>query len=111
MTDAVARSDYDVTIQHEPEHFLYGAWIGDLQVGHLDYKLVGKRVVLLSTKVAPAYRHHGIGTELIGAVLDDIRTTGKKITIICPVVRTYITGHPQYEDLTDPVHPGVPKEG
>jgi uncharacterized protein len=106
-SDAVAHSDYDVTVQHLPDEHHYAAWINSTQVGHLDYKFVGKRIALLSTQVTPEYRHHGVATELIGATLEDIRTTGKKITIICPVVRAFINQYPQYEDMIDPVHPGV----
>jgi predicted GNAT family acetyltransferase len=107
-----ARSDYELTIEHSPENQVYVARIDGEQIGHLDYKLVGaaRRFALLSTKVGPQFQRHGVGTHLIGAVLDDIRTTGKTITIVCPVVRTFITRHPQYEDLIDPVHPGGVRE-
>jgi predicted GNAT family acetyltransferase len=106
-SDAVAHSDYDVTVQHLPDQRRYAAWINPIQVGHLDYKFVGKRIALLSTEVTPEYRHHGVATELIGATLEDIRTTGKKITVICPVVRAFINHYPQYEDMIDLEHPGV----
>jgi predicted GNAT family acetyltransferase len=84
-----ARSDYELTIEHSPENQVYVARVDGKQIGHLDYKLVGgaRRFAPLSTKVAPQFQHHGVGTHLIGAVLDDVRTTGKAII--------------------DPVHPGV----
>jgi GNAT superfamily N-acetyltransferase len=61
---------------------------------------------LLSTWVNPAYRNHRVATELVARVLDEIRETGKKITIICPVVGEFIARNPQYLDLIDKVHPG-----
>jgi predicted GNAT family acetyltransferase len=38
--------------------------------------------------------------------LDDIRAKGKKVTILCPLVASFIAGHPEYADLVDPEHPG-----
>ena len=60
-----------------------------------------------STAVLPEYRDHGVAAELIAKALDDIRASGKKVTVICPIVRTVIDHHPQYEDLIDKEHPGV----
>jgi predicted GNAT family acetyltransferase len=106
-SDAVARSSDDVTLQHLPDEHLYAAWVNSAHVGHLHYRVVPRRIILLSTEVAPAYRHRGIATELIRATLDDVRTTDKRITIICPVVRAFINQHPHYEDMIDPILPGV----
>jgi len=61
---------------------------------------------LLSTWVNHAYRNHRVATELVARVLDEIRESGKKITIICPVVGEFIARNPEYLDLIDKVHPG-----
>jgi predicted GNAT family acetyltransferase len=73
----------------------------------LTYKIVGHRFVLLSTSVVPGFRKHGIATELIAHVLDDIRGSGRTVTIICPAVREFMDHYPQYEDLLDKNRPGV----
>jgi predicted GNAT family acetyltransferase len=65
--------------------------------------------VLLATSVLPEYRKQGIATELIRRVLDDVRTQGKTVTIMCPIVRTSMEHNPEYADLIDPEHPGVTK--
>jgi uncharacterized protein len=65
--------------------------------------------VLLATSVFPEFRKQGIATELIRRVLDDVRTQGKTVTIMCPIVRTFIEHNPGYADLIDPKHPGVTK--
>jgi predicted GNAT family acetyltransferase len=57
--------------------------------------------------VLPAYRDHGVAAELIAKALDDIRGTGKTVTVTCPIVRRMIDHYPQYEDLVDKIHPGV----
>ena len=44
-------------------------------------------------------------------VVDEVRAQGKTMTIICPIVRTFIDNHPLYEDLDDLKHPGVKNVG
>jgi GCN5-related N-acetyl-transferase len=62
--------------------------------------------VLLTTWVDPAFRHNRVAKELIARVLNEVRESGKKITVICPVVGEFIGRHPEYLDLIDKVHPG-----
>ncbi|MGH8965171.1 MAG: N-acetyltransferase, partial [Actinomycetes bacterium] len=51
-------------------------------------------------------RHNRVAEELIARALDDVRESGKKITVVCPVVGEFIARHPEYLDLIDKVHPG-----
>jgi predicted GNAT family acetyltransferase len=102
----IEESSWDLDVQKDEEHSRWIATLGADAIGELSYKFAGNRVVLLTTWVDPAYRNNRVATELISAVLDEIRQTGKKITIICPVVGTFIQRNPQYVDLIDPVHPG-----
>jgi predicted GNAT family acetyltransferase len=103
----VPTSDYPINVVHDFEQHSYGAWLGQEQVAYLSYRLVGRRVALWSTAVLPAYRKRGVATELIARALDDIRASGRTVTVICPVVREMINHYPQYEDLVDKEHPGV----
>jgi hypothetical protein len=63
--------------------------------------------VLLYTWADPVYRQNRVATELVASVLDEIRESGKKITIICRVVGEFIARNPEYLDLIDKVHPGA----
>jgi predicted GNAT family acetyltransferase len=86
-----------------------GRWIAALgaeAIAELSYRFVGGRVVLLTTWVDPAARHNRVATELIAHVLNEVRESGKKITVICPVVGEFIARRPEYRDLIDKVHPG-----
>lgn len=86
-----------------------GRWIATLgadAIAELSYRFVGGRVVLLTTWVGPAFRHNRVAKELIARVLNEVRESGKKITVICPVVGEFIARHPEYLDLIDKVHPG-----
>jgi predicted GNAT family acetyltransferase len=90
----------------EPERNRWAAKVGAEAIGTLTYQFAGERYVLISTHVADAYRHQGLATKLAIRALDDIRSTGRRITVICPFVGDVIARHPKYFDLVDPVHPG-----
>lgn len=99
-------SGWELDVINDDERGRWIAALGAEAIGELTYRFVGGRVVLLSTWVSHAYRKHGVATELIGRVLDEIRPTGKKVTIICPVVGEFIARNTQYLDLIDKIHPG-----
>lgn len=101
------RSDWELDIVNDAEHLRWEAVLNEDTVAELTYRYVGGRIVLLSTWVAHPYRRQGIATELIARVLNEIRETGQKITIICPVVGEFIARNPEYADLIDSVHPGA----
>lgn len=99
-------SEWELDVINDDERGRWIAALGAEAIGELTYRFVGGRVVLLSTWVSHAYRNHGVATELISRVLDEIRPSGKKITIICPVVGEFIARNPQFLDLIDKTHPG-----
>jgi quinol monooxygenase YgiN/predicted GNAT family acetyltransferase len=95
-----------LVVRENIESQTYDALLGDEIVGTLLYEREGPRLVLTHTAVQNRYQHQGIATTLIGGALDGIRSKGKKVTILCPLVATFIAGHPDYADLVDPEHPG-----
>jgi predicted GNAT family acetyltransferase len=99
-------SSWELDVINDTERGRWIAALGAEAIGELTYRFVGGRVVLLSTWVNHAYRNHRVATELVARVLDEIRESGKKITIICPVVGEFIARNPEYLDLIDKVHPG-----
>lgn len=101
-----AESDWDFDVINDAERGRWIALLGAEAIGELTYRFVGGRVVLLTTWINHAYRNRRVATELVRRVLDEIRETGKKITIICPIVGEFISRNPQYLDLIDKAHPG-----
>jgi len=98
---------FDLTVVNDEDTEVYTAIVGDTALGAITYSRAANRIVLLAAAVYPEFRRHGVATEMIRQVLDDIGERGMTTTIICPIVRTFIDKHPQYEDLVDPNHPGV----
>jgi predicted GNAT family acetyltransferase len=88
---------------------IYDATIGGQEVGGLTFNENGGRVVLVAVSILPQFRKQGAATKLIRHVLDDLRSQGKKATVLCPIVRTFIDKHAEYQDVVDPEHPGVVK--
>ncbi|NEN07787.1 GNAT family N-acetyltransferase [Diaminobutyricibacter tongyongensis] len=107
VLDMDVKPEFDFGLVDDVEHGVYVAFVGDTEIGGITYSLLGTRVVLLAASVYPEYRHQGVATEMIRRILEIIRSQNRTVTIICPIVRTFIDSHPQYEDLVDVAHPGV----
>ena len=93
-------SDFDFGLINDVEHSRWEAILNEDAIAELTYRFIGGRVVLLSTWVAEGFRNRGVATELVARVLEDIRSSGKKITV-CPIVGEFISRNPQYQDLVD----------
>lgn len=101
---------FDFAVFNDEKTGIYEAIVGDSEIAGLTYTVAGDdRLVLQAASVYPEFRKQGIATELIRRVLDDVRTQGKTVTVLCPIVRTFIMHNPEYADLIDPDHPGVTK--
>jgi predicted GNAT family acetyltransferase len=111
MTDPSEHPDapaLDFTVVNDEKTGAYWAMIGDREIAGVPYKVAGdNRLVLLSTSVFPEFRRQGIATALIRRVLDDVRAQGKTVTVMCPVVRTFIERNPEYACLIDSEYPGL----
>ncbi|SNT63604.1 hypothetical protein SAMN05421812_115158 [Asanoa hainanensis] len=106
MTDPTRALDFEVV--KDEEAGAYSAVTAGREVAGLAYDVAGgDRLVLRATSVFPEFRGRGIATELIRRVLQDVRTEGKTVTIMCPIVRAFIEHNAGYADLVDPAHPGV----
>jgi predicted GNAT family acetyltransferase len=102
-------SDLPFYLINDPVTKSWNAIVGDEQVGDITYTVKddGRRIVIVSTFVAPEYRGRGVASELIRCVLTEIRAQGKTITIECPIVRTFIDKYPDFSDVVDPRNPGI----
>jgi predicted GNAT family acetyltransferase len=96
-----------MTVRNNADARTYDALVDGKEVGTMVYELKGTMVVISHTVIEPEYRGRGIGSELVRHGLDDIRERGMTVSNFCGFVATFIENHPEYEDLLDPVHPGV----
>jgi len=56
--------------------------------------------VFVHTDVPTAIAHHGVGSRLVKAALDEAKAAGRHIVAQCPFVAGFIARHPEYESLT-----------
>jgi uncharacterized protein len=63
------------------------------------YKLDGNVVSFIHTEVPPELGGKGVGSRLVQGALDQIRAEGMKVIPVCPFVKAWIAGHPEYRDL------------
>jgi predicted GNAT family acetyltransferase len=54
--------------------------------------------------VAPAYEGRGLGGILARHSLDDVRGRDLRVVPLCPFYASWISTHPDYQDLTHPHH-------
>jgi uncharacterized protein len=87
------------TVRDNPEETRYEIVIDDDVAGFVVYRRMGEAVALVHTEVEPALEGEGVGSELVRATLDDLRTRGERIRPVCPFVSAYIDRHPEYRDL------------
>jgi predicted GNAT family acetyltransferase len=99
----------ELMIVRDDEVGIYDATVGGQQVGGLTYNDDGERVVLVAVSILPQFRNQGAATTLIRYALDDLRAQGRTATVLCPIVRTFIDKHGEYQDIVDREHPGVVK--
>ena len=85
----------------------YEAIVDDQVVGMVVYKRDGNRLVIRHTMVEPGLRGDGVGTNMVRAVLDDVRERGEKLTNYCGFVADFLSDHADYQDLVDTDRPGV----
>jgi predicted GNAT family acetyltransferase len=89
------------TVIDAPEDSRYELRDGDRLLGVAAYQRRGDQVVLTHTEVEDDEEHSGLGSTLVRAALDDVRSRGGTVVPLCPFVRGWIERHPEYRDLVD----------
>ncbi|MGB5404497.1 GNAT family N-acetyltransferase [Robiginitalea sp.] len=65
----------------------------------LEYIKAKDKIYLTHTEVPPALSGRGIGSALIGAVLEDIDRQELTLVPLCPFVALYLQRHPEWKRL------------
>lgn len=66
---------------------------------YIEYVRLPEVLVLTHTHVPKAYEGRGIGSELVRATLEDIRTQRLRIVPQCVFVARYIERHPEWAEI------------
>ncbi len=73
-------------------------------IAFIDYMISKKGIIYLThTEVPTALEGEGVGSALVGKVLDFVGTTDYKMAPLCPFVAAYLKRHPEMaKDLLAP---------
>jgi hypothetical protein len=69
------------------------------EIAYLEYSLSGNILELMHTEVPDKLRGMGLAHSLAETALRWAREKNLKVDIICPMVREYVSKHPEYSDL------------
>ncbi len=92
----------ETTVRDVPEESRYEIRDGDRVLGFAAYQRRGDTTVFTHTEVDPDAGQDGVGSRLVRAALDDVRSKGGSVVPQCPFVRGWIERHQDYADLVVP---------
>jgi predicted GNAT family acetyltransferase len=88
------------TVVHNADEQRYEIHVDGILAGFTEAKEGdGEIVVFPHTKVFEQFEGQGLGSQLVGGALDDIRVRGKRIIAECPYVARFVEKHQDYADL------------
>jgi uncharacterized protein len=90
-----------VEIHDVPNRRRYEASLDGSLAGFLAYEPGDGRLTIVHTEVDPAFEGHGIGSSLARYALDDARSRGLRVTVLCPFVTSWLRRHREYVDIVD----------
>ena len=68
-------------------------------VAFVVYRKSPGAITLVHTEVPPELGGKGIGSKLARATLDAVRAQGRKLTVKCEFIQSFMTRHSEYNDL------------
>jgi predicted GNAT family acetyltransferase len=90
------------TVVHEKDLNRYTLMRDSKSIGFTEYEIHGNAIHFTHTEIEPSVREHGLGSELVRAALDQVRSeTDYRVIALCPFVDDWIGNHPEYQDLTE----------
>ena len=86
-------------VTDNPEQSRFELRLDDELVGFSEYRPAGERLIISHTEIEEGHEGEGLGSELVGQMLDAIRESGKGVIPLCPFTAGFISRHPEYADL------------
>lgn len=68
-------------------------------IAFVAYRKSTGAITLVHTEVPLALGGKGIGSRLARATLDAVRTQGRKLTVECEFIQSFMGKHPEYNEL------------
>ncbi len=71
-------------------------------LGFVEYRAGGDSLIIAHTEIDAGHEGEGLGSALVGGMLDQLRAAGRTVIPLCPFTAAYISRHPDYVDVVDP---------
>lgn len=89
----------NVLVADNPARRRFEILVDSALAGFAAYQVREGAIVFTHTEIDPAFQGKGIGAQLAGRALDEVRERGAKVVAQCPFIAAFITKHPEYQDL------------
>lgn len=86
----------DIATRHDADEHRYVALLDDEPIGEAVYRDTEEGRVFTHSEIVPEHEHHGYGTQMVRAALDDTRAAGIRPLGQCSMVRNFLAEHPDY---------------
>jgi uncharacterized protein len=86
----------EIATEHDADHRRYVALLDGVPIGEAVYRDTEEGRVFTHSEIVPEHEHHGYGTRMVRAALDDTRSAGIKPIGQCSMVRNFLAEHPDY---------------
>ncbi|MET9880471.1 GNAT family N-acetyltransferase [Actinacidiphila glaucinigra] len=108
MSDIIfSDEESSVVVRNNEKEHRYEVSVAGQTAGHMGYRAIGDRRVLMHTVIYDAFRGRGLSSVLIKSILDFLRTHGSTVSNYCPVVDRFMRKNPEYVSLIDAKHSGT----
>ena len=94
----------DLQVADNPEQARYEILVDGELAGFVQYHLRNDVIALIHTETDDRFRGHGLAGQLVRSALDTARERHLTVLPYCPFVKSWIAGHPDYQDLVSPEH-------
>lgn len=87
------------TVRDNPEQSRYEIASGNQVAGIEQYSIHDTVITFEHTEIYPQFEGLGFASTLVRAALDDVRARGLRLRPECRYVVSFLTKHPEYQDL------------
>lgn len=84
----------DIVTEHDIEQHRYLAVLDGVPIGELVYRDDPEGRIFVHAEIVPEHEHHGFGTQMVRAGLEDTVAAGIRPIAQCPMVRNFVAEHP-----------------
>jgi uncharacterized protein len=91
-----------MTVTDNPGRSRFELLDGDHLLGWVDYLPAGPSVIIAHTEIEAGHEGEGLGSVLVGEMLDQLSASGRTVIPTCPFTAAFIQRHPEYAVVVDP---------